>query len=581
MAFDGLVMAALTTELNSLLIGSKVMKIYQPEPADLLLHLHSAAGKHRLLMSANPSFARVSLISEIPDNPDSPSAFCMLLRKHLQGGRITKISQPGTERILEISIESANEIGVISEKKLITEIMGKHSNIILIDTESGQILECIKRISANVSRLRQLYPGIKYQYPPMQEKIDLFALTESDLRRILKAHHDPAKAIMTGIQGISPGISSYLAQYTDNREFEDGAEAVRLEIEKIRTALHTHGVKPRTYYELGSIKDFHVLPLHDYEKYYEIVEHPCVSAAIEAYYAARADSNRVSQKSSDMHRAISAKLSKLYLKKQRLLEDLKQAEDAEKYRLYGEILTANLHAVPGGKDSVTLTNYYDGASIRIPLEPKYSAAKNAQNYFKKFGKSKTALKEKQLQLKEAQIDIDYLESVLNFIEEARDLTTIDAIRDELTEQNYLKRQHKAARKNKKNVKPEPLRYMISDGAGGSYEILIGKNNIENDYLTFKLAAKTDIWMHTKDIPGSHLILRTGGVKPDEIDPEAIKQAAGIAAYHSKGKNSDNVPVDYCLAKYVKKPGGAKPGYVIFTNNKTIYAQPLPPQKSEN
>lgn len=572
MAFDGLVLSALVGELNEKLTGAKIMKIYQPEPEDLLLHLHAPSGKYKLFMTANPSFARVSMVKELPENPENPSAFCMLLRKHLQGGRITGIRQIGTERILEIAIESANEIGVITEKKLLIEIMGKHSNIVLVNSENNQILECIKRISANVSRLRQLYPGIKYRYPPVQEKFDFFTFTEGDLLEILKSMHDTAKALINGIQGISPAIAAYLSQAAENKSMEESAADIYGEIENIRKSLISRRLKPCTYYEQGKIKDFHVISIPDYDEYYTVVEHESISDAVEAYYTEREDSNRVSQKSADIKKSVGTKLAKLYLKKQRLLEDLQDAVNCEKYRLYGEILTANLHMVKAGESEVSLTNYYDGSDIRIPLDIKYPPAKNAQNYFKRYGKSKTALKEKRVQLDDTQKEIDYLESVLNFIDEAAEIATIDSIRDELIEQSYIRNRRNPGRKKKKPVKPEPIRYTIYED-DAPYEILVGKNNTENDYLTFKLAAKNDIWMHAKDIPGSHLILRTGGIAPDKLPSSVIKRAASIAAYHSKGKSSDNVPIDYCPAKFVKKPGGAKPGYVIFTHNRTLYAKP--------
>lgn len=573
MAFDGLVLSALVTELNEKLPGAKIMKIYQPEPEDLLLHLHTPSGKYKLFMTANPSFARVSMVKKLPENPENPSAFCMLLRKHLQGGRITNIKQIGTERILEILIESANEIGVITEKKLIIEIMGKHSNIVLVNAENDQILECIKRISASISRLRQLYPGIQYRYPPVQEKFDFFTFTEGELLEILKSRHDTAKALINGIQGVSPAIASYLSQSAENKRIEESAADIYNEIQKIRKSLTSRDLTPRTYYEQGKIKDFHVINIPDYDAYYTVVEHESISDAVESYYAEREDSNRVNQKSADIKKNVGTKLAKLYLKKQRLLEDLQDAANCEKYRLYGEILTANLHKVQSGENEVILTNYYDGSDIRIPLDIKYSPAKNAQNYFKRYGKSKTALKEKEIQLSDAQKEIDYLESVLSFIDAATEITTIDSIREELIGQSYIRNRRNLGKKKKKPVKPEPIRYTLCGEDDTQYEILVGKNNTENDYLTFKLAAKSDIWMHAKDIPGSHLILRTEGKTADSIPSSVIERAASIAAYHSKGKTSDNVPIDYCPAKFVKKPGGAKPGYVIFTNNRTIYAKP--------
>jgi predicted ribosome quality control (RQC) complex YloA/Tae2 family protein len=303
-----------------------------------------------------------------------------------------------------------------------------------------------------------------------------------------------------------------------------------------------------------------------------------VSECIDYYYSNRVASNMVRQKSMPMLKSVQASLSKALLKKKKLSEDLLNAENSEKYRLYGELLTANLHLVKPGDRSVKVINYYDGKELSIPLDEKISAPANAQKYFKKYSKARTAIHEKQSQLEDNEKDIEYLESVIQNIEAAGDVPLLDSIRDELEETGYLRRRQKASQRKKKNRRPEPLRYTLSDGTA----VLVGRNNIENDWLTMKFASKTDVWMHTKDIPGSHVIVRLeDGRNVNDLTAELVYEAASIAAYHSKASGSDNVPVDYVPVRYVKKPKGSKPGMVIFTHNQTVYVTPkLPDPKKE-
>ena len=564
MAYDGIITYSIAKELETRIVLGKIEKVYQPGPEELLLHIHTRTGNVRLFMSCNSMSARICLTDNRYANPDQPPTFCMLMRKHIQSGRITAVRQKDSERIIEIDIEAQNELGFNVCKRLIIEIMAKHSNIILVDIESGKVIDSIKRISIDVNRYRQLLPGIVYQYPPAQDKLGFHDVTETT-----ELPHD-AKAIMNRIGGISPAIAREMLNacvVQEDSSVVSSGPAIRLV--QIIASIDDGSYVPRIYKdEDGAPREFHITQLQELYGV-EAMEFGTANECVEYYYSNRDSSNMVRQKSTPLLKTAQAALDKALLKKKKLSEDLLKAENSEQYKLYGELLTANIHLVIPGAKSVTLINYYDGNPIEVPLDEKINAAKNAQKYFKKYSKAKTAIHEKQAQLADNEMDIAYLESVVQNIEAAGTEEELEAIRDELQESGYVRRRAKAAQRKKKS-KPNPIRYRLSDGT----QVLVGHNNIENDYLTFKLAAKTDVWMHAKDIPGSHLVIRLeNGRTVDDMAAELIYEAAAIAAYHSKFKESENVPVDYVPVRYVKKPAGARPGYVIFTHNQTVYVTP--------
>lgn len=552
MAYDGIITYAISKELESMLTLAKIEKVYQPGNEELVLQIHTKEGNVRLFMSVGSQSARVCLTENRYKNPEQPPTFCMLLRKHIQGGRITRIEQYKSERIIEFDIEALNELGFTVCKRLIVEIMGKHSNIVLIDIESGKIIDSIKRISIDVNRYRQLLPGVIYKYPPEQDRVPFKEVT-ADM-----ALPEDSRSIMQCVGGISPAIS---------RELETGST----DIPSIVSAVAEGNITPRIYSdEDGTPREFHVIPLSEYEG---LKEHSfeTVSECVENFFYNRDSSNMVKQKSVPLIKTVEAALDKALLKRKRLGEDLLRAEDSDKYRLYGELLTANIHLVTPGAKSVTVTNYYDGNPISIPLDEKLSASKNAQRFFKKYSKAKTAINEKQIQLEENDVNIAYLESVLQSLSDVNTEEDIEAVRDELVETGFVRFRKTPGRKKK--IKPTPIHYTLSDGT----DVYVGRNNNENDYLTLKLASKTDVWMHTKDIPGSHLIIKMNdGRNVDDLSAELIYEAASIAAFHSKAGSSANVPVDYVPVRYVKKPNGAKPGMVIFTHNQTVYVDPKLP-----
>ena len=562
MAFDGIVTMTAAKEMRPVIISGKIDKVYQPEADELVFNIHTKRGNVKLYASVNPAAARIHFIENSLQNPPAPLPFCMLLRKHIQGARVTDVAQVGSERIIEISLETLNELGFTVSKKLIFEIMGKHSNIVLLDISSGKIIDCIKHVSIDVNRVRQLLPGIIYKYPPAQDKIPFKELLPEGSPSVFLPPE--AKAIQRTVGGVSPSFAQEMAASEDPLSFLRSAARI---IEEGR-------FYPVVYSDdKGSPKEFHILPLSEYEDVCQKKEFDSLSLCLEYYYAHKQSSNKLHQKASDLERSVSSQLDKLYLKEQRLREDLLKAENSESLRLYGELLTANIHQVRPGDKSTSVINYYDGSTVNIPLDPRLSPSKNAQQYFKKYGKAKTAVKEKQFQLRTNESDIKYLDSVMSYLKNASDVSEIEARRRALEETGYLRKRKIPGGFKEKKISSKPYRYILPGGC----EVLVGRNNRENDILTFKTASSRDIWMHTKDIPGSHVIVKTSC---EEISDEDLYAAASIAAYHSKGRESENVPVDYVRVKYVKKPAGAKPGMVIFTNNKTVWVDPKLPKAEE-
>ena len=521
MAYDGLLARAVCNELSFKLKGSKIEKIYQPESDQILIQLRTLDGRVKLLADVSSQGSRVQLTENEFENPSEAPVFCMLLRKHIQGGRITDIYQIDVERIIVLEIETVNEMGYSVNKKLVLETMGKYSNIILLDGSNDKIIDSLKRISIDMNRFRQILPGMPYVRPP--------------------------KANLSNPYGYGPSAKIAV---------EMGADP-----ELIRPSVWVD--------EKGSAKDVHVIDLPQYFGVYERKDFESIGAALDFYYKNRFETNRVSQKAASLTKQVNNLIEKHELKISRLLDEIKKSEESDIYRIKGEVLNANLNLVKPGSKYADLYNYYDGENIRIELDEKLSPAKNAQSYFKKYSKLKSSKKEKLLQLDECNKELEYLKTVASESSLAESYSELDMIREELYEQGFI-RINKSEKRNKKS-KPQPRRFVLSTG----HQVLVGRSNTENDYITFKASQKGDYWLHTKDIHGSHLLLQMDGEEPTADD---IYEAASIAAWYSKGKDSDNVPVDYVPIKYVKKPGGARPGMVIFTNNRTVWVEPKDPKK---
>ncbi|MCR5134439.1 MAG: NFACT family protein, partial [Clostridiales bacterium] len=495
MAYDGMVTRAIAKELNERTSRGKVEKIYQPEREEIVLLIRTREGRYKLYLSCAGSHCGAYLSEEEYTNPPSPSAFCMLLRKHLQGGVVLSVEQKDCERILEISVEAFDELGVKSTRRLIVEIMGRHSNILLVGGD-GRILDAVKRVSIDVNKDRQILPGFAYEYPPDGGKIPFDKVTAQDILEMpLLSERDPADVLLAHIQGLSPLTARELtasydlpAIWENEEEQRQAAGTIADHLRQMTAALSCGGVRPCVYIKKdGTPADFHVLPVMQYEEVYEKRPFSAASEAVAWYYAHRDASKRIRQRAADVTKSVNAALKKARLKKQRILEDLEEARNGEQYRLYGELLTANLHAFRTGDPAVTVTNYYNNEPVTIPLDIRYAPAKNAQLYFKKYSKSKNALREKQIRLEETDKDIAYLESVLDLAERAADVTELTALKEELIETGFVRRRKQSRSPGKKD-KPQPYVYKSTSGL----DILAGRNNKENDYLTFRVAGRNDL-----------------------------------------------------------------------------------------
>lgn len=523
MSYDGLLAGAVCRELKTLLPGAKIEKVTQPESDQIVLLLRTSEGRFKLLLDISSQGSRVQLTDLDFENPQEPPVFCMLLRKHIQGGRVTGVYQVDNERIIVLEIETVNELGYSVNKELVAETMGKYSNIILLDGETKKIIDAAKRISIDQNRYRQILPGLTYVQPPKGNLANTLGYGPST-RQAVEMGADPQRCIPT----------------------------VWLD-------------------ENGGVKDVHVIDLPQYRGVYGEKSFESIGAALDFFYKNKFETNRVSQKAANFVRQVNVIIEKHELKKSRLLDEIKKSEESDIYRIKGELLNANIHLVQPGAKSVDVISYYDGQPVTIELDERLSAAKNAQSYFKKYSKLKSSKKEKLAQLSECEEELAYLETVAAEISLAESYAELDVIKEELYAQGFI-RINKAEKRNKKS-RPQPRKFALSDGR----TVLVGRSNTENDYITFKMAQKGDIWMHAKDIHGSHLVLQMDGEEPSAED---IYEAAAIAAWYSKAKDSDNVPVDYVPIKYVKKPAGARPGMVIFTNNRTVWIRPADPNAKE-
>ena len=583
MAFDGIMTWAISEELSQKLTLGKIEKIYQPERESLVFVIHTKNGRYRLYASASGNAPHICLTQREFENPQQPPIFCMILRKHIQGGRISRIAQNNSERIIEMDFQILDELGFTVSKRLIFEIMGKHSNIILVNLNDGRIVDSIKRVSIDVNRARQILPGLVYSYPPSQGKMGFkkfLGMSDSDEENrhdenghLVSVNWQDSNDIMNKVGGISPRASESIAilGFDVLNDIADQIKAL-----KTQTKIYSNGKK---------LVDFHIVHMDKILSEIESFDSP--SAGVDYFFENKKETNLMQQAESNLLKKINSVREKLGLKLQRMEEDVLKAKRSEHLRLYGELLTANIHNIKKGESTVHLVNYYDGSMVDIKLDPKLSPSENAQNYYKKYSKAMNTIKEKRPMIENVKAEISYVDTVIDHLSRATEIKEIDYIRDELVDEGYLKNRgigKNGRRKiNSKSVKSSvsngkinnPLVFSLPSGR----KIIVGRNNKENDVLTLKMASKSDIWFHTKDIPGSHVILQTGGIDLSEMEgnfPEEIKTAAGIAAYHSKGKSSENVPVDYTEVRYVKKPSGAKPGMVIFKNNKTVWVTPSIP-----
>lgn len=564
MAFDGIVIAAMVKELNDCIINGRISKIAQPEPDELILTIKGESrSQYRLLMSASASLPLIYFTESNKPAPLTAPNFCMLLRKHIGGGKITRIFQPGLERIIHFEIEHLNEMGDLCHKILTIELMGKHSNIIFCN-EENRIIDSIKHISSQVSSIREVLPGRAYFIPETMSKRDPLSVTTQEFIQAVSQKPMPlAKAIYTSFTGISPLIaeelchlssleSSRSANSFDENEYLHLARRFALMMESVKEG----NFKPNIIFDDRTPVDFSVLPLTQYADMEE-QDYETVSAMLESYYAARNIVTRIRQKSSDLRRVVQTALERNQKKYDIQSKQLKDTEKREKFRIYGELLNVYGYSLEEGAKSLTTLNYYDNTEVTIPLDSSKTAQENAQHYFEKYNKLKRTYDATIELLEATREEIRHLESISTSLDIALSEADLVQIREELCEYGYIKSHHAGQKKTK--ITSKPLHYISSDG----YHIYVGKNNYQNEYLTFKAATGNDWWFHAKGAPGSHVIVKTNN---GELPDRTFEEAGRLAAYYSRNRNSPKVEIDYIQKKNVKKVAGAKPGFVIYHTN---------------
>ncbi|MCX7921880.1 MAG: NFACT family protein [Clostridia bacterium] len=575
MPFDGIVTKCIVEELSETLSGGRVEKIFQPEVDEIILNIRAKGQNLKLILSAGANYPRIHLTDSVKENPSTPPVFCMLLRKHLGGGKILGVEFHDFERIVTVLVESTNELGDISTKRLIIEIMGRHSNIVLVNQE-GKIIDSIKHVDNEVSSVREVMPARDYILPPAQNKT---SPNELDIDRLIDEANCAENItienyLLNNIKGFSPLLCREICHNADvdgKRAItsidSDGAAKLKQSLKDTVSKIRNNNFTPCIIFDNqngGKPVDFHCL---ETKQYRDVTFMQSMSEVLDVFYSTKDKIERLKQKKSDVMKVLKNSLDRCNKKLALQQEKLRDVADREKIKLYGELITANIYCIPKNVKSVSLLNYYSesGDYIDISLDENRSPQENAQRYFRQYSKAKSAYEFTSKQVEETLKELEYLESVNHLLDNCSSLLEIDEIRQELAEEGYLHSKRKATVKKKEKAM-EPLRFKSSDG----FDILVGKNNKQNDLLTLKTASSNDVWLHTRNIPGSHVIIRK---TQQNIPDNTLLEAAILAAYHSKSKNSSTVPVDYTAVKNVKKPSGAKPGMVIYENFKTLIVTP--------
>lgn len=573
MALDGAFLHLVKKELE-FLIGSRVDKIYQPSREQMIIGLRYRGGNSRLLFSAAADSARVHITEKDIDNPAVPPMFCMLMRKHLGGAKLLDIRQDGFERIICFDFECMNELGDIVKMTLVSEIMGKYSNLILVG-DDGCIIDSIKRVDAEMSRARLVLPKMKYELPPRDSRLLFTRASDDEIKNALSQYKtgDIAKALVKIFEGISPVIARewvfYATRGNDISMSELDDNIISRLIFRIKQTAEQFESGDLKYTVLKTKenlpKDFSFINILQYGTI--MITQPRESACetLDFFYAARDTESRIKQRANDLFRLLMSLIERISKRISNQQAELAESDRKEEYKLLGDLLSANIYRLKKGDKSIVLENFYDEncPSVTVSLDERLSPSQNVQKYYHDYKKLVTAEKILTEQIKKSSEELVYIESVFDSLTRAVSDSDIIELRAELAEQGYLRA---AKMKGKPPKEQPPLKFRTSDG----FSVFVGRNNKQNDKLTLKMAGKTDIWFHTHDITGSHVILFTEGAEPSDT---AIMEAAMLAAYHSRGRNSSQVPVDYTEAKFVKKPNGAKPGMVIFTNNSTVYVKP--------
>lgn len=577
MALDGIFLSHIRKEIEQTAIGAKVNQVHQPSRDELILSMHTSSGNRKLLISTRADSPRVSFTAHGAENPQVAPMFCMLMRKHLCSARLCAVRQVDTERLLFFDFDGSTTLGDRTKLTLCVEIMGKHSNCILLDSE-GVIIDALKRIDLTLSSKRLVLPQLRYELPPSQGKLSLLELSAQEITHRILANDTVSldKAMLSTVTGVSPVVcreAAFRAGCSDTPVCDMTTEqklCYLKEIERLKETAHSCNGTPCMLRDAsGKPFDLTFMRTQQYGTAATLKEYGSFSELLDDYYYERDSIERMRVRSRDLSKLVSNHIGRLSRKLSAQITELEKSRDRENLRICGDLLQANLYRIEKGAEFVQVENFYDEnmAPITIKLNPAKTPAQNAQRYYKDYQRAKTADKMLRVQIEKGEQELEYLESVADEIERAESERDLSQIRLELTEQGYIKPQKG---KQKPPAEQGPGKFGISDG----FTLLVGRNNRQNDMLTLKLSHKNDLWFHTKDIPGSHVVIRTEG---REVTPDAIMDAARICAWYSKARDSAQVPVDYTLVRYVSKPQGSPPGRVIYTDQHTLYVTPKNPE----
>lgn len=562
MPLDAMCLQALTAELAPQLEGAKIEKVQQPERDLLLLSVRGKLSNGKLLVAAGTGNARVHLTTESMENPAEPPMFCMLLRKHLVGARILSVTQPDHERMLRFDLESRDEMGDVARKALIVEMIGRSSNVILVDAD-GRIIDCLRRMDYAGDELRRLLPGMLYRMPPAQNKRSIFELSIDEAESLIASADRSIPVdrwLLNHFSGLSPLICRELASRSG-----ENYEALVPEFSALIERINMQEFYPTMLLDDGAPRDFSFMEIEQYGSLYENRRFDSFSELLDTFYAQRERAERQRRRSHDLLRTVRTARDRLQRKLSLQREEFRRTESRDEVRKNAELLTANLYRLKKGDRELICEDYYqeDLPEVRIPLDPLKTPQQNVAAMYKEYNKLKAAAAHLRVFLAQGEQQLDYLESVLDQIERAESEKDLAELRRELTETGYLKKQKKG--KPEKVKAQGPLRYCSDDG----FEILVGRNNIQNDELTTKTARRTDYWLHTQKVHGSHVIIRCEGADPPV---RTIEQAASLAVYHSQGRDGGKIPVDLTMIRFVRKPSGSLPGKVIYTDYQTLLSQ---------
>lgn len=565
MAFDGTCVACLVHELREQLLNGRIAKIAQPETDELLLTIKSSSGQKRLCISASASLPLIYLTDSNKPSPMTAPNFCMLLRKHISNGRIVDIYQPKLERIIHFTVEHLDELGDLCKKDLVVEIMGKHSNIIFCN-EDGMIIDSIKHVSAQMSSVREVLPGRDYFVPDTMEKSDPLSVSEAAFTELMEGKPMAvSKALYTSFTGISPVAAREICALAGLDPFlvpkelsEDIIRHLYRQFSIFFSAVRKGSFSPAIYYDGKEPKEFSAVPL-THLKEYTIKEFGSISELLETYYASKNTLTRIRQKSADLRHIVQTALDRNRKKYELQLKQLKDTQNRDKYKVYGELIHTYGYGLDKGAKKLEALNYYTNEMITIPLDSTKTPQENAQRYFDKYNKQKRTFEALSKLIQETQDDITYLESISSSLDIALTEDDLAEIKEELIHAGYMRRKFT---KKKTKIKNKPLHYISSDG----FHMYVGKNNLQNDELTFHFAVGNDWWFHAKGAPGSHVIVKTEGHK---LPDRTFEEAGRLAAYYSKARGGEKVEIDYIEKKHVKKPSGGKPGFVVYYTNYSL------------